>query len=86
MKNLIFTLLQAIITIVSVIALAIVSFYLIHSVFCFTAAAFNGIGGLSFCDAFRDNWNKQHGLSIFVTCMSFLGSFIYCLIKMELSY
>ena len=83
MKNLIFTLSQAILMIVSVIVLAIVSFYLIHSVFSFTAAAFNGIGGLSFCDAFRDNWNKQHGLSIFVTCISFLSYFIYYLIKRD---
>jgi ABC-type phosphate transport system permease subunit len=83
MKNLIFTLSQAIITIVSVIALAIVSFYLIHSVFSFTAAAFNGIGGLSFSDAFQDYWNKQYGSSAFTTCMSFLGSFIYYLVKTD---
>jgi hypothetical protein len=83
MKNLIFTLSQAIITIVSVIALAIVSFYLIHSVFSFTAAAFNGIGGLSFSDAFRVHWESLNVLSVFITCMSFLGSFIYYLVKRD---
>jgi hypothetical protein len=83
MKNLIFTLSQAIITIVSVIALAIVSFYLIHSVFSFTAAAFNGIGGLSFSDAFQDYWNKQYGSSAFTACISFFLSFIYYCIKRD---
>jgi len=67
MKNLIFNLSKILLMVVSVIALAIVSFYVIHGVFSFTAAAFNSIGGLSFSDAFNKYWVKEAPSSGFVT-------------------
>jgi hypothetical protein len=53
--------------VVSVIALAIVSFYVVHGLFSFTAGIFNSISGLSFSDAFNYYWVKETPSSGFVT-------------------
>jgi hypothetical protein len=80
MKSFILDLLKPLFSVLSVIVLIMLSFYMVHTLFSVSAGMYNCIAGLSFSDAFKKFWIESISGSIFCTVLiDFVAVIAYCI-------
>lgn len=80
MKSLILDLSKLLLGVLSFIGLIILSFYMVHTLFSFSAGMFDCITGLSFSNAFKKFWIESVSGSVFCTVfIDFVVFIAYCI-------